>query len=317
MDSDVSFKIYKFMLRRRHIDADPGRSRLRSALAVLARPFWIIGWAFQERLLWPLGDLFRSIVELLKWPFQRLGWGVERRLVWPSRERVASWGLLRRFAGAGALVAIATSAAVWGVVLASQEEPAGKPAKASRIALATPVAVKAEPAEPALRGTPPVFGVEDGVKISSAEAGQPGAAAVEADAAEQTEPESESGEEATTGAAASSQKSVPAGPDAMKVARRFSEAFVFYEVGKKPARAKAIFEETATPRLATALAERPPRLPVNAKVPQARVLNLVPGPRRAKSYTVSVSLLRVGVTSELRLKMKKRDGAWVITDVRG
>jgi hypothetical protein len=103
----------------------------------------------------------------------------------------------------------------------------------------------------------------------------------------------------------------------MKVARRFAEAFVFYEIGERQERAKVVFGETATPRLASALEERPPRQPESSKVPQARVLNLVPGPRRGKAFTVSVSLLRVGVTSELRLEMKKRDGAWLVTDVRG
>jgi hypothetical protein len=52
-------------------------------------------------------------------------------------------------------------------------------------------------------------------------------------------------------------------------------------------------------------------------VPQAKVLNLVPGPRRGKTYTVSASLLRIGTTSELRLELKKKNGNWVITDVRG
>jgi hypothetical protein len=103
----------------------------------------------------------------------------------------------------------------------------------------------------------------------------------------------------------------------MKVARRFAEAFVFYEIGERQARARTVFGETATPRLADALGERPPRLPQNTKVPQARVLNLVPGPRLGKAYTVSVSLLRVGVTSELRLELKKIRGAWQVTDVRG
>ena len=82
-------------------------------------------------------------------------------------------------------------------------------------------------------------------------------------------------------------------------------------------RSKVVFGETATPQLATALAERPPRLPADAKVPKARVVNLVPGPRAGKAYTVSVSLLRVGVTTELRLELGKKQGSWAVTDVRG
>ena len=47
------------------------------------------------------------------------------------------------------------------------------------------------------------------------------------------------------------------------------------------------------------------------------MVNLVPGPRAGKAYTVSVSLLRVGLTSELRLELNKKQGNWLVTDVRG
>jgi hypothetical protein len=52
-------------------------------------------------------------------------------------------------------------------------------------------------------------------------------------------------------------------------------------------------------------------------VPKAHVVNLVPGPRAGKAYTVSVSLLRLGLTTELRLELSKKSGSWVVTDVRG
>jgi hypothetical protein len=123
--------------------------------------------------------------------------------------------------------------------------------------------------------------------------------------------------EGEAGAATSSQEQVPAGPAAMRVARRFAEAFVFYEVGQKPERTQAIFEDTTSPRLATALEQRPPRQPAGVDVPQARVLNLVPGPRSGRTYSVSASLLRLGTTSELRLSIEKKNGTWVVTDVRG
>ena len=42
-----------------------------------------------------------------------------------------------------------------------------------------------------------------------------------------------------------------------------------------------------------------------SKVPEAKVLNIVAGPKHGDVYTLSVSLLRVGVTSELRLDMQK------------
>jgi hypothetical protein len=311
------------MLRRRHINADPGRSRLPAALAAATRPFRAIGWVVRERVLWPIEDRLPSFGEFLKWPFQRLGWGFERRLIWPVGERVSSWGHRHRIAGASALVAIAIGAAALGVLMSSQKGPASdrQVAAAPAVTLADATAQVGQSGKPALRGAPPVFGVKDGVEVASAESGDEGEAASEANAlATQAGSEAEPSEEAVdteATAAASSEKPVPAGPDAMKVARRFANAFVFYEVGKRQAQAKTVFGETATPQLAGALSKRPPRLPANAKVPQAKVLNLVPGLRHAKAYTVSVSLLRVGVTSELRLRMKEQDGAWVVTDVRG
>jgi hypothetical protein len=201
----------------------------------------------------------------------------------------------------------------------------GDEALPERVAVATPVATPtaapqpstAQPQGPALHGVSPNFKVAKGAGVSKP--AESDAAAAEPEAPQST---SETSTETTpveagAGATTSSAKPVPAGPAAMKVARRFSEAFVFYEIGERPARAKAVFGETATPELATALGERPPRLPADAKVPKARVVNLVPGPRAGKAYTVSVSLLRLGLTSELRLELSKKQGSWVITDVRG
>ena len=118
------------------------------------------------------------------------------------------------------------------------------------------------------------------------------------------------------------------------MARKFAGAFVLYETGHDTAKVKSVFHQTATPDLAQALLKRPPRLPANVKVPKAKVLNIVAGPRHGDTYTLSVSLLRVGVTSELRIDMQKTPpvgtGAstgessskanrpkWLVTDVLG
>ncbi len=78
------------------------------------------------------------------------------------------------------------------------------------------------------------------------------------------------------------------------------------------------FAASATPALAKSLLKRPPRLPANVKVPKAKVLNIVAGPSHAGVYSLSVSLLRVGVTSELRLEMEKLKGeGWRVTNVLG
>jgi hypothetical protein len=110
----------------------------------------------------------------------------------------------------------------------------------------------------------------------------------------------------------------PAGPKAIKVARSFAGAFVVYETGGIDATVRRTFGNSATPALSHSLLKRPPRLPAQVKVPRAKVVNIVPGPSQGKVFTVSVSLLRVGVTSELRLEMeqRKRDG-WQVTNVLG
>jgi hypothetical protein len=278
------------MLRRRHINADPRGRSLRFLLGV---------------------------AEIVRWPFERFAWALERRAIWPLRERTAGWG--GPVAGAGALAALAVAAVTVGVLWPSGGNSSGpQPAARVAVATATPSPPPAEkPREPALHGVPPKFDVGDGAGAVKAASGEPSGATAEA-----TEPETEADaqtaqSESGSPAATSSKVAVPAGPAAMKVARRFSEAFVFYEIGERPARAKTVFGETATPQLAKALADRPPRLPQDAKVPKARVVNLVPGPRSGKTYTVSVSLLRVGLTSELRLEMRQKSGSWLITDVRG
>ena len=261
----------------------------------------------------------RGLADGLSWPFERAAWSLERLLLWPLRERFAGRTPSGRGAGAAALVAIVVAAALAGVLLQPGDEAPRQQVAVATRTVAPPVAPQPrQPQEgPALQGVTPSFGVGKGVGVSkAADADSTAAESATAGNEAETGREAKSSEEGA-GATTSSTKPVPAGPAAMKVARRFSEAFVFYEIGERPARAKAVFGETATPQLASALGERPPRLPTGAKVPKARVVNLVPGPRAGRAYTVSVSLLRVGLTSELRLELSKRNGSWTITDVRG
>jgi hypothetical protein len=290
------------MLRRRQINARPGRRKV--------------------------GPTLSATVERLRWPFERLGWSLERRLVWPLQERLV-WPLRDRAAGlaaprpragAGALVAVAIAATAVGAVALEGDGgseaplPSAEPVAVVQTPPASPERRSEAPSGPVLHGVEPKFGVDSGVGVTAS--GDPAAAAeLNAGAAE-----ADAGADATeeeAGATTSSQEAVPAGPAAMKVARRFSEAFVFYEIGERPARAMTVFGETATPELATALGERPPRQPATTEVPKAKVLNLVPGPRSGNVYTVSASLLRVGTISELRLELTKQAGAWLVTDVRG
>jgi hypothetical protein len=110
----------------------------------------------------------------------------------------------------------------------------------------------------------------------------------------------------------------PAPKAAKRVARRFAEAFVVYEVGGIDTKVRKTFGQTGTKQLSRSLLHRPPRQPADVKVPRAKVVNVVAGPSKGSVYTVSVSLLRVGVTSELRLEMEQGVGKkWQVTNVLG
>ena len=110
----------------------------------------------------------------------------------------------------------------------------------------------------------------------------------------------------------------PAPKAAKQTARRFAEAFVVYEVGGVDGKVRSEFRHTTTKQLSRSLLHRPPRQPAAVKVPQAKVVNVVAGPSQGTVYSVSVSLLRVGVTSELRLELEQGPGKkWQVTDVLG
>jgi hypothetical protein len=111
---------------------------------------------------------------------------------------------------------------------------------------------------------------------------------------------------------------VSQGSAALAVAREFAQAFVVYETGGEKKTFKAGFDATATDQLVKALLQRPPRQPTGAKVPRAKVVNVVAGPSKGRVHQMSVSLLRIGVTSELRLKMERGVGKkWQVTNVLG
>ncbi|MBS1894838.1 MAG: hypothetical protein JST59_26350 [Actinobacteria bacterium] len=118
--------------------------------------------------------------------------------------------------------------------------------------------------------------------------------------------------------ATASAKQAGSGAAALSVAREFAQAFVVYEVGGEKKTFKAGFDATATAQLVKALLHRPPRQPADGKVPKAKVVNVVAGPSKGKVRQVSVSLLRVGVTSELRLDLERGVGKqWQVTNVLG
>ncbi|HEY7255232.1 MAG TPA: hypothetical protein VH476_00995 [Solirubrobacterales bacterium] len=318
------------MQKRRQINAELGAERLRSSVAAATEPVRAAAHTVEERVVWrgsdwardqadrgaewarDTSDRVRPRLEVLRWPFERVTWLVERWVVWPIQERTSISG---QVLGAGALAVLALGLIAFTAVTVGGGRSPSEPVVATTRPAApasAPIVPTEAPAKTVLRGAAPSFGVGAGVDVGGVPAeSESGTLSSSPTGTAAIESEGESAATSATG------EPVPAGPTAMKVARRFAEAFVYYEIGKKPGRTEAVFDETTSARLATALEQRPPRQPAGLDVPQARVLNLVPGPRSGSAYTVSVSLLRVGVTSELRLQIEKQNGDWVVTDVRG
>jgi hypothetical protein len=277
-----------------------------------------------EDRAWGGVNALRTVAEVVKWPFERAAWAIERGLVWPLEERTGKLSGPLRAAGVAAVALVAIGAGVLGLVWASgsgggsaQTQEASAPIVAPLATAATPKEALAQ-AAPVLHGTTPDFtpktssGSNDTADTATAKAPE-----------EAAEPNTAAATETATSpaadAAATAAKVVPAGPAATKVGRQFAGAFVLYETGRSDAKVRTTFAATATPELSRSLLRRPPRLPANVKVPKAKVLNLVPGPQHGDTYTLSVSLLRVGVTSELRIDMQrdKKTGEWRVTDVLG
>ena len=273
-------------------------------------------WAFQEKLLWRSGDAVRAAGAATKWPLENAAWGLRSRVAWPLEDGFERRGRAGKLAMAGAGLLLLAGVGTAGAFVAhdgSSTESASPP----RVAVPSPPPVAAvvppKPAEHSadtrvLRGAPPSFGPE-------ADAAPTGDSA--AKDAVPADPSSQGGAQGSAGGdAASAAKPAKVRP-ALKVAHRFAGAFVSYEVGKSNPRVRKVFRKTATEPLAKSLAKRPPRQPASVKVPRARVLNVVPGPRQGASVSVSVSLLRVGATSELRLELQQVQDRWLVSDVRG
>jgi len=308
------------MFGRRRIDTPVP---IRSSLADAA-------FAVEERVVWGGADVLRRVAEVVKWPFERIAWAVERGLVWPLQERANGWNASVRIAGVAALVVLAAGAGVAGLVLASGDDGGGgsggtvvsaTPAPTSTPAAAAAAKVAPTAAAPVLQGAKPDFatGADNGTAKSSAESPAAevptGSAAPTAGSTSEVARSAQSSDSAAAGAAGEK----TAGPAAIKVAHQFAGAFVLYEIGSKSSSVRSVFNETATPQLTHALLQRPPRQPAGTPVPKAKVLNIVAGPHHGDTYTLSVSLLRVGVTSELRLDMQRdeKTGKWQVTDALG
>lgn len=294
-----------------------GRRRISDTAAPIRSSLANAAFAVEERVVWGGVGVLRRAFDAGKWPFERAAWAVERGLVWPLQERSGEWGAPVRIFGVAALALLAVAAGTLGLKLAEGGGGRGAPAAHEvaapvRVPVA-PQAVKPEPAAPALHGTKPDFAAE----ADAGTAGSPAEAGASSSSTATANSTSEVATSGTTSSAAAASES--AGPAAIEVAHQFAGAFLIFETGRNTGKVRTVFNETATPHLAHSLLRRPPRLPAGVKVPKAKVLNVVPGPHHGDTYTLSVSLLRVGITSELRLNVQRdeKSGEWLVTEVLG
>jgi hypothetical protein len=256
------------------------------------------------------------------------------RVLWPLGDRFLGLDDAAKAAVAGGAVALALAIGIGGYSLASGgSDPASAPTvalKSEPVPAPAPSRPAPKPeADPTLQGANPVFKAPAEAKagkLGGSEAVQSEAAA-SSSAANTGNPATDtfSTDPAAAGAAAAgataSRANVegpPAGPAAIAVARKFAGAFVVYETGGDADTVRKAFKATAAPQVTKALMQRPPRQPAGVEVPKAKVLNVVPAPSHDRIYPVSVSLLRVGATSELRLEMEQlKNTQWRVVNVLG
>lgn len=258
--------------------------------------------------------------------FEDVSLSLREHLLWPLEDRLLGLSDRGRAAVAGGAVALALGLGIGALSLGGSDgsEPvaAVAPEKAPH---AAPIGEAAKPAsEPTLHGAAPVFepaAGEEQAKASGHEAGEeaPAATGNPATDAISTSPAARPADaSASASTSAATADGPPAGPAAVAVARKFAEGFVVYETGGDAAGFRKAFSLSATPELKRALLRRPPHQPAAVEVPRAKVLNIVAAPSRGSIYPLSVSLLRVGVTSELRLEMERlKNQGWRVTNVLG
>ena len=302
------------MFRRRPGKSDADDASAYSRRAAVADSVWVA----QDRVRTGLKGTRSAIVR----PLERAGFGLQERLIWPLQDRAATMSAPARAFSTGVVVLLAAGAGVAGLIWAAPDGP-HKTAATQVAASSTPAqAPTPAPVEPTLQGAAPVFEPAESQPPSEVD---PAKAIVKSSPSQSSTTSADTAQ--TSSASASSSNANAQGPEvdgpragskAIAVAHDFAGAFVLYETGETDLEVREAFDQTATPELARALLKRPPRLPANVEVPKAKVVNIVPAPSHGDVYPVSVSLLRVGLTSELRLDMEQQKGkGWRVTNVLG
>jgi hypothetical protein len=274
-----------------------------------------------------------GMFERATWPLRRLIWWIEEKVFWPLADAIRGRGdhaapielkaeRPRRRPDLRIALATVGGAAVIGIggaaLLAStgggssSATQASVPSASLDSSLPAAGGTKPQSAKPnTLHGSAPSFQSASKVTKAEAQANLQAGAKAQADS---TSP---------TAATNSKPSSIPPGgadeTAALHTAQDFSGAFVLYEVGRTNAKVKHTFAQTSTPLVAKALNARPPRQPGSVKVPTAKVQNIVLSAPEDKGRLIeaSVSLLRLGAVSELRLSLSLRHGKWLVSEVRG
>jgi hypothetical protein len=285
-------------------------------------------WTAQDRIRSGSEEALKAGADSVGSSFERIDYLLRKKLVWPLEDRAEAIGAPVRALSFAAVVLLAAAVGVAGLIWAAPDGP-HRTAPAPVAETATPLTVvPATPerrARPTLHGATPVFAPSKKQaatsEVNPAEAiigSSPDPAAASSSSKSGSPTNSETLAATSSGAKSPEVDGPPAGPKAISVAQDFADAFVLYETGGTDSAVRKAFAATATPALAKALLQRPPRLPANVKVPKAKVLNIVPAPSHGSVFPLSVSLLRVGVTSELRLDMEWLKGKrWRVTNVLG
>jgi hypothetical protein len=299
-------------------------------------PLRKLTWLIEEKVLWPLADAFRNrtgrsfahvhvepvaepLDEVVPQPLEAASaqslegaaGTVDRRIFPRMRDRFRN-----RFGTSGrdvfvvlGTVAVALGVGIGVVAITGPHGSAPTTDSAQAPVTSAPATTNAATAAPtAAAQTPSLQGVSPNFKSPSKAAGPNAGAATKT-------------QTATVQGTSAKPSSIPPGvaddAAALQTAQNFASAFVLYEVGKSNAKVKQTFARTATPALARALGDRPPRLPDSVKVPTAKVQNVVLGAKKGRDIDASVSLLRLGELSELRLTLTPRQGNWAVSEVRG
>ncbi len=250
----------------------------------------------------------------LLWPIRRVGWFLEKYVLWPISDSFQRIGNAFRYRsplayiGVTLLVTVTAGAVAAAVYFYEQSGKNDNPAVADSAIQAetvvppvptpTPTPVTdpnaGQGSDNTLQGVVPSFAAS-GTQKKNANSGKQN---------QQQLPE-------TVVREAPTPKAAP-----LKVAHQCASTFVNYEVGDKKAADKVT--KTATSKLAKELKKDPPKLPSTGQIPKATVVNVVRGKKDGDQMAVSVSLMRSGASSELRLGLTREKGdGWLVSSVRG